>query len=375
MSRRVLIVFVDALGPSQLERLGARFGGLPHRAELAGVLGYSSGALATILTGASASVHGRMCLFQRAETSGSSLAPLRWMGLLPRVVHERGAFRRWVGARFAAHRGYTGYFALHKLPPEHFAWVDVPEREDIFAARELGGAPTFLARARGAGLGVYASPWQSREAERFAEALRVLERDPPDLAFLYAAELDGALHAEGNDGARPRAALARIERFVEQARERMSRGTDELLTLVVGDHGMSDIRVGVDPASIRRATSARLFVDATMARFWGSPHELERARTATERVAPLATWLGADELAAQGVPTAGAPYGDAIAVLPEGSMFAPSDLGGIARGMHGYALGAGTTRAALLSDAALPDGIGSLRSVAPLVERHLGLSS
>ena len=56
-------------------------------------------------------------------------------------------------------------------------------------------------------------------------------------------------------------------------------------------------------------------------------------------------------------------------------MFAPSDLGGIARGMHGYALGAGTTRAALLSDAALPDGIDSLRSVAPLVERHLGLSS
>jgi hypothetical protein len=280
-----------------------------------------------------------------------------------------------VGARFAAHLGYTGYFALHKVPPETLAWVDVPEREDIFAADEIGNAPTFLARARQAGLRVYASPWQEREPERFAEALRVLDRAPPDVAFLYAAELDGALHAEGNEGARPRAALARIERFVERARAAMTRGTDELLTLVVGDHGMSDIRVGIDPSPVRKATSARVFVDATMARFWGNAAELERARLATERLVPEVVWLGGEELHAQGVPVEGAPYGDAIAVLPEGMMFAPSDLGGLARGMHGYALGTSTTRAALLSDARLPPTVGSLEAVAPLVERHLGLAS
>ena len=105
MKRRVLVVFVDALGPRQSTELGARFDGLPHRGSLEGVLGYSSGALATILTGETAKVHGRMCLFQRAHDEASSLSPLAWMGLLPRQLHERGLFRRWVGAKFAAYRG------------------------------------------------------------------------------------------------------------------------------------------------------------------------------------------------------------------------------------------------------------------------------
>src|SRR5262249_32359471 len=40
--RRVLVVFVDAFGPAQLERFGALLPSLPHRRALAGVLGYSS---------------------------------------------------------------------------------------------------------------------------------------------------------------------------------------------------------------------------------------------------------------------------------------------------------------------------------------------
>ena len=126
---RVNVLFVDALGPSMLERFGERLSLAPHRRALRGVLGYSSGALATILTGAPPSRHGRMCLFsRRGADEPSLLSPLRALGLLPRLVHERARLRRWLAKAFAASHGLDGYFALHRVPPSSFAWLDVPER-------------------------------------------------------------------------------------------------------------------------------------------------------------------------------------------------------------------------------------------------------
>lgn len=64
MSRNtVLIVFIDAFGPDQLARFDEFFSFLPYRKSLHGILGYSSGALPTILTGQTPNMHGRMCLF------------------------------------------------------------------------------------------------------------------------------------------------------------------------------------------------------------------------------------------------------------------------------------------------------------------------
>ena len=65
-SKRGLAVFIDALGPRQLERFPAPPSWLPHRAALQSTLGFSSGALATWLTGVAPDVHGRMCLFAAA---------------------------------------------------------------------------------------------------------------------------------------------------------------------------------------------------------------------------------------------------------------------------------------------------------------------
>lgn len=157
---RVLVVFVDALGPAQLARFRSEFAFLEHDKPLNGVLGYSSGALATVLTGAPPSIHGRMCLFTAREPdTASMLRPLRWLGLLPSILHERNAFRRVLSKALATAEGLTGYVALHRVPPAAFDWLDMPEHEDIFHADSIGNAATFLADARSRGLSVYAAPW------------------------------------------------------------------------------------------------------------------------------------------------------------------------------------------------------------------------
>ncbi len=370
----VLVVFVDALGPTQLTKLSTYLS-FPHeRRALEGTLGYSSGALATILTGTSPREHGRMCLFSRASSDEGLLRPLELLGLLPRIVHERGFVRRQTARAFAALRGLTGYVALHRVPPAAFAWLDMPERDDLFTANEIGGQATFLARARDEGLRVHAARWALPERERFAELEARAAKDGADLVFAYAAGLDGVLHADGNDGPREGATLRAIADHIEILRSSMRRN-GHVKTIVMGDHGMANVQRIINPGSvIEKLTTPRFFVDSTMLRVWGTPSELGRARLAVERAKWPAKWLDTAELVAREAPVEGAPYGDAIALMDEGALLAPSYVGGAARGMHGYDVGSASSIAALATDMPLDGAIRGTRDVAPAIQRALGLS-
>jgi hypothetical protein len=374
VKRRVLVVFVDAFGAGQLEHLGNALPSLPHRRPLGGILGYSSGALATVLTGAMPEDHGRMCLFSRAPAEGDQiLRPLRFLGLMPKILHERGRVRRLVSRVFAKTTGLTGYVALHRVPPEEFEWLDLPEREDLFNARDIGGVPTFLAQARDAGLSVYASPWQLEESERWRTSLAFLKGEHPDLVFLYAAMLDARLHTYGNRPDVIEETLSEIGRHIERAREIVSDDGADLTTYVVGDHGMADVRREVDPRPFLRLTNLDVFVDSTMLRLWGSESELERARADIERRGWPGRWLDEAGLRDRRAAMPGAPFGEAFFLLDEGAIFVPSYVGGSIRGMHGYDLTAGSARAALASDRPIPEGIVEIADIAGAVRERLGL--
>jgi hypothetical protein len=372
---RVLVAFVDALGPAQLESMSSAFSFVPHRGALSGIFGYSSGAIATVLTGAPARQHGRMCLFAQAEaTRVGAMSPLSWLGLLPRCVHERGPVRRAIAKLFAAATDNSGYVALHKVPPSAFRWLDLPEREDLFEAPDVNGQKTFLASAREAGLSVAAARWQLPEAERFAALEHSVRIKQPRLVLAYGAALDGALHVEGNGGARSKSAATNIGAHIQRLRDLMSQDGD-VTTVVVGDHGMADVRRAVDPRNVTASFGdLRHFVDSTLFRIWGSKMTLDRVRARIERERWPGTWLDQDALRSREAPTAGSPYGDAIFVLEEGAIFAPSWVGGFARGMHGYDAGGASTFAAVASDREIPAGLRSLADIRPHVERALGLS-
>ena len=373
---RVLIAFVDAFGPQQLERFDDGLAALAHRRPLEGVIGFSSGAIASVLTGAPPAAHGRMCLFtQRQPGDPSILRPLRWLGLLPRLVHERGRVRGVAAKILARTAGLTGYVALHRVPPEEFDWLDLPEREDIFNARDIGGEPTFLQQARQAGLGVYAAPWQMPEPERWEHAHRAIRTQQPDLAFLYAAELDGALHAGGNRGQQAGEAIERIGQHLDRAREEMSAGGGDVTTIVVGDHGMADVHDFVDPRAIVRELGTRAFVDSTMLRVWGDDAQIERARRRLETAGWPGRWLNEAHLRERQAPVDGAPYGRGMFLLDEGTIFAPSYVGGRVAGMHGYDVSAPSARAAIASDEPIPDDVRALTDVAHVVREKLGLAA
>jgi hypothetical protein len=371
-----LVVFVDAFGERELPLLADRFPRLQARV-VDGILGYSSGALPTILTGQSPATHGRMCLYAGFRGPGSSpLAPLGLLGLVPRIIRHRPRIAGWIGRAWNAARGHDGYFSLARVPPALYRRLETPEDRDLFAAPSIGGQVTFLEEARQAGLRVTATDFRAPERIRAT----AIERAPDaDLAFLYLAGLDASLHASGRID---RAATAWAEfaaAAITRSRLALARagGGRTVRVLIVGDHGMAPIEATVDP----RATTAALqalagdplvFVDATMIRVWVRVDRRAAATTLLEALG--ARVLDADALATRGAPSDGS-YGDLVGLLPEGTMFAPSFLGGAVRGMHGYDRGTRSSRAALLGDVGGIAEARELTDVADLVRTSLGFST
>lgn len=372
MRAATLVVFVDALGEREAPLLAERVPGLAVHA-VDGILGYSSGALPTILTGRSPQDHGRMCLFSRWQGPGTSpLAPLALLGLIPAPLRHRPRVQSLVARLWLASRGHDGYFTPARVPPALYRVLDAPEDRDLFRAPAIGGHVTFLEEARRAGLRVSVSDFRAPEASRAG----AIERAPgADLAFLYLAGLDATLHATGAVGSEALAWADFAGRAIARSRAALGRGGREVTTIVVGDHGMAEVTRVIDPRPAARQIEAlagrpTVFIDATMLRVWGPPGALLGARRILGDLGTAP--LDAAALAARRAPADGS-YGDLVGLLPEGSIFAPSFLGGAVRGMHGYDRSSRSARAGLLGDAAGIAGARCLEDVAALVRASLGL--
>ncbi len=371
---KVLIVFIDAFGPEQLERFEEFFKFLPHKKSLHGILGYSSGALPSVLTGTTPAEHGRMCLFSERKTGQASiLRPFKWLGLLPKVVHERHRVRRIAEKILIKAAKLEGYVALHKVPPDLFEWLDMPERDDMFQSPDIGGARTFLADARDAGLSVYSAPWQLPEEQRWKHSFEALKSQKPDLAFLYATALDGIMHQEGPNGPAVLDAADRIASSIDRARDIMSSDGSNLTTLVVGDHGMAQVGKFIDPRNmLARVGKMRLFVDSTMIRAWGSDGQLSQLRLEIEKENWPGKWLEGEQLTSRKVPKNDV-FGKAIYLLDEGGIFAPSFLGGRGAIMNGYDTSCSCSKAALISDCPIDDNVTGIDDIAHIVRSRLNL--
>ena len=74
----LVVVLVDALGWTLAGEDATFAPALPERRPLATVLGFSSGALPTAFTGASAREHGRWLMYRRAPAGGGVFRDLGW---------------------------------------------------------------------------------------------------------------------------------------------------------------------------------------------------------------------------------------------------------------------------------------------------------
>jgi hypothetical protein len=354
MGRPVTLVFlVDALGWEIVERFGFGRNRFARRAALGTVLGYSSAAIPSLLSGARPDEHGAWSMFRLAGERGT-FARWGWIPPLPHALDWRARrfIRRWVDRSGCV----SSYYDLYEIPAHLLNRFDLAQAGDPFAPGGLA-RETVFDWMQSAGVRYRLWSYRTPEEENLERAIAALA-DPPDVIFVYTAELDALMHRAGIFHDAVEKKLARYERFLAAMETRARDAGVDLSVVLLSDHGMTDVTAVADPWGAMERLGFRLgrdylaFFDSTMARAWGD----ERALAAmAEAMGGQGRRLGDDELRALGCHFPGGEYGRAVFLADPGVLIVPSFMGSrVIAAMHGYHPDDAFSRGCFMSTAPLP---------------------
>jgi predicted AlkP superfamily pyrophosphatase or phosphodiesterase len=336
-SRLTIILLIDALGWDIARKFEFCRGILPWASPLDTVLGYSSAAIPSLLTGTPPSEHGAWAMYKYGPES----SPFRFLRGLPRMPHAI-EWRLRVAARWLLDkkRIIKGYYDLYDIPLNVLGYFDVAHHGDPYAP---GGTKreSFFDRLSGDGVPYLLRTYRTPEAGNF-EALREAIDSDRRVLFLYTADLDELMHRVGTTHDKVKEKLAYYEGWVKTLLDRASSIGRETTVFLFSDHGMTDVhavvdlRREVDRWGYRMGRDFLGFYDSTMARFWC--RRADRA-VLSERLNGTG-WgrvLSSEELEALGCRFDDDAYGEVIFLVHAGILIAPSFMSREpVAAMHGY---------------------------------------
>ncbi len=339
-----VFVLIDALGWVFVEDRDFLSDVLPYRRPLRTVLGYSSGAIPTILTGRLPAEHGHWNLFYY-DPAGSPFGWLKHLAFIPdRLLNHRVTRRVLKG--LGRHMLGLGPLFEVCVSTRLLPWFNWIERRNIYAPGGIVGAPSIfdeLAR-QGVPHRVY-SYHRFTDAQILRQAVQDLEQGHTGFFFLYLSEMDRFLHGH----CKPDAELDRqLDSYAERLRSvfETARAADPGASFtVLSDHGMTPVGqtynlvAEIERLGLRTPEDYLAVYDSTMARFWLFSR---RGRHAiTERLASISCGriLRDDELRDLGILFPDRRYGELVFLLEPGWLIGGSDFSGpgwTPAGMHGY---------------------------------------
>lgn len=339
-----IFVLIDAMGWAIIKQLDFLSGMLPYRTPLRTVLGFSSGAIPTILTGVPPARTGHWNLLYY-DPKGSPFRWLRLFGWLPAAVLNNRYGRKLLkelGRRVLGLGSSFECLVSPRLLP-YFNWA---EKRNIYARGGIASGNSIIDELTAAEVAhrVYSYHGGS-DAEILRQASEDVRAGEVSVFFLYLCELDHFLHDHRSDPDR----IERKLRWYEQelsALHKLASGIDPGLTFsVFSDHGMAPVRQHYD--LVRDVESLGFSMpgdylavyDSTMARFWFFRDAARQAVTTVLEAATCGRILPDAELRAHGVFFEDRRFGELVFLLDAGCMMLRSDFNGPRwnpKGMHGY---------------------------------------
>lgn len=336
-----VIVLVDALGWTYIEDREFLQSWLPHRQPLPTVLGYSSGAIPTLLTGAPPHRHGHWNLYYYAPTN----SPFRWL---------RPGLGRWldnrVGRRLLRELGRRALglgplFEVNVAPPllRHFDWI---EKKSIYEPGGITGGGSLFDRLDAGGVATRVYTYHGyTDAETLSRAPTDILSGQADFYFLYLSEIDHLLHHHCKEKAVVDERLswysAQLGEVFAAARRRDPKAQFTLLS----DHGMTPVSdhlplvQKVKELHLKEPDDYLAVYDATMARYWFFRDEARKAVHSLLDEIPQGRVLSDRELEGFGILFEDRRYGETVFLLKPGWLISDSAFGGggwTPAGMHGY---------------------------------------
>ena len=339
-----IFVLIDALGWRYASEAGFLEGILSYRTPLRTVLGFSSAAIPTILTGLAPERHGHWNLFYY-DPGGSPFRWLRPLALLPDGALNNRLVRRAITEIGRRAMGLGPVFDC-SVSPRLLPWFNWTEKRDIYARGGIGGARSFfdLLAERGVSHRVF-THHEFRDREIVARAAEELADGRYNVLFLYLSELDMFLHGQCHNREEWSAALARYETDLRRLFESALRRDERATLAVFSDHGMTPVRHHQAVAGEIRGLGLRMpgdylaVYDSTMARFWFFSDRARQAITARLETMAGGRILSDEELRRLGVFFPDRRHGELIYLLDPGRLLVDSDFhngGWKPAGMHGY---------------------------------------
>jgi len=373
-----IFVLVDALGWQFTQTHGFLSDMLPFRYPVETVLGFSSAAIPTILSGEMPEVHAHWSLFKKAGFSSC----FKWtipLLILPTRLRENYRTRNLVSALTRAMYRISGYFCLYEVPVSMLHRLDYVEKKNLWAPGALSGCSNIFDRLTSCSISYYSSGWRRSDEHRAAASSEALSGEPLRCCFLYLSELDAALHLYGLESRQTNEALAaagvRIRKLVARAEKLYS--CVELY--VFSDHGMTPVYECHDLQSVMASSGLdgsryQVFFDATMARFWpegtGVKAQIEKV-LATLQYGKILSDIDRAEL---GLRFRTSEYGEIIFVMNPGHIVVPSHVGRTAlKAMHGFHPSDEYSRACFLSSKEIDSPPHHVRDVFSVFVTQLGL--
>jgi hypothetical protein len=349
-----IYAFVDALGWEVLRGRKFMEDELPFRQPVRSVMGYSSACVPSILTGLQPRDHGQWSFFYCSPKT-SPFRALRPLALLPQAIMGRARVRNLLSKAVARVKGFTGYFQLYQLPFRHAHEFDYCEKRDLFEPGAMS-APTIFDTLRKSGRRFHISNWRATENENLASLKKELETGDLRFAFLYLADLDGALHMVGKDDPSITTRIQDYERRLRSVLEVAHRNYSDVRFNVISDHGMAhvtkvfDVQKALAPLGLLFGRDYVAAYDSTMARFWLRSEAARRKLPPALAALDGGHLLSDEELVALGCDFRDLKYGELIFLMDPGNIIVPSHMGltPIA-GMHGYHPDHADSDASLLS--------------------------
>lgn len=339
-----VIALIDAFGWHFAQGLDFMSDVLPHRAPLRTVLGYSSGAIPTMLTGRTPAEHGQWNLFYY-DPKGSPFRWLRPARILPERVLDNRVSRKLIKELGRRVLGLGGLFDCAVKPTllPFFNWT---EKSNIYELNGIPGAVSIFDHLAAAGVPhrVY-TYHRYRDAQILAQARADIEAGAARFFFLYLCEIDSFLHQHCSDGALIEERFAWYESELRAVLDAARRQDPDAVMTLFSDHGMTPVRQHHDLARDIEALGLRMpkdylsVYDSTMARFWFFSDTARRR--IVERLArvPFGRVLSDDDLGALGIRFTDRRYGDLVFLMDPGWLITSSDFNTgawLPAGMHGY---------------------------------------
>jgi hypothetical protein len=339
-----LFVLIDALGWEYVRTRDFLSDVLPYRGPLRTVLGFSSGAIPTILTGVPPSVNGHWNLFYY-DPLGSPFRWLKYFQFLPDLVLNNRVSSKILKELGRRVLGLGPLFDCG-VSPRLLRWFNWVEKRNIYQRGGINGASSIFDAlgTRNVPHRIY-SYHDLNDAQIVKHAKKDILDSDAEFLFLYLSEMDMFLHSNCS---KPKEIDRKIAWYDAQLRDvfKTAQQIDPDASMTVfSDHGMTpvdqhfDLMREIELLPFRMPTDYLAIYDSTMARFWFFSEEARRGIVACLQQCGDGRILHDEELRDLGVYFEDRRYGQLVFLLKPGCLAARSDFNGprwIPAGMHGY---------------------------------------